>query len=101
MMERFTGKVALVTGAGTGIGRAVAQRYAAEGTQVLIVGRTEATLSETASASHIGILLMHTVSHQQGCPYLPSTSNPTQGSPILSAFSFVACKRHWAMPWRR
>ena len=40
-----------MTGAGTGIGRAVAQRYAAEGAKVLIVGRTEATLSETASAS--------------------------------------------------
>jgi NAD(P)-dependent dehydrogenase (short-subunit alcohol dehydrogenase family) len=42
-------KTIVVTGAGSGIGRAVAQRFAAEGWQVALVGRTEETLNETAS----------------------------------------------------
>jgi NAD(P)-dependent dehydrogenase (short-subunit alcohol dehydrogenase family) len=50
-MKRYINKVALVTGAGTGIGQAVAQRFADEGAKVLIVGRTESSLQETATAS--------------------------------------------------
>ena len=51
MDKRFAHKTALVPGAGTGIGRAVAQRFAQEGAEVLILGRTEATLQETAAAN--------------------------------------------------
>lgn len=46
-MRRLEGRPAIITGAGTGIGRASALRFASEGAKVLVVGRTEATLDET------------------------------------------------------
>jgi NAD(P)-dependent dehydrogenase (short-subunit alcohol dehydrogenase family) len=45
------GKVALVTGAGSGIGRAVAISLAGAGYRVAIAGRREALLQETAAAA--------------------------------------------------
>src|ERR1700712_5533355 len=45
-MRRFTGKVAFVTGAATGIGRAAAIAFAREGAQVAITDRTEAALEQ-------------------------------------------------------
>jgi NAD(P)-dependent dehydrogenase (short-subunit alcohol dehydrogenase family) len=45
-----TRTVAVVTGAGSGIGRGIARRLAGDGMQVIAVGRTQATLDETASA---------------------------------------------------
>ena len=47
-MERFTGKVALITGAASGIGRAVTLRLASEGGQVLAHDLNAAGLEETA-----------------------------------------------------
>jgi 3-oxoacyl-[acyl-carrier protein] reductase len=41
--------LAVVTGAGSGIGRAIALEFARRGLDVALVGRTEATLAETAS----------------------------------------------------
>jgi len=47
---RLAGAAAIVTGAGSGIGRAIALRFAAEGAHVLAAGRTGAKVAETADA---------------------------------------------------
>ena len=46
---QLAGKVAVVTGAGTGIGRAVAEGLAAAGAAVVLSGRRQAPLDETAA----------------------------------------------------
>lgn len=45
---RFEGRVALVTGAGTGIGAAVCRRLVAEGARVVLTGRRPEPLAEVA-----------------------------------------------------
>src|SRR5687768_11710775 len=49
MSNAFENKVALVTGGSTGIGAAVALELAERGAQVVVTGRTEATLRASAA----------------------------------------------------
>ncbi|ALG05633.1 SDR family NAD(P)-dependent oxidoreductase [Kibdelosporangium phytohabitans] len=56
-MGDFDGKAVIVTGGGTGIGRATARSFAAQGADVLVVGRTAARLDETADGAGIRTLV--------------------------------------------
>jgi NAD(P)-dependent dehydrogenase (short-subunit alcohol dehydrogenase family) len=47
MANRLKNKTAIITGAGTGIGKAIARIFAAEGARVSVCGRTKQTLQET------------------------------------------------------
>lgn len=44
--QRLEGRLALITGASRGIGRAVAERFAAEGADLILLGRTVGALEE-------------------------------------------------------
>ncbi|HEY9226897.1 MAG TPA: SDR family oxidoreductase [Gemmatimonadaceae bacterium] len=48
-MQRFVGKVVIVTGAGSGIGAATAKRFVDEGANVVLNGLTKSKLEKTAS----------------------------------------------------
>ena len=47
-MNRLDGRVAIVTGAGRGIGRAIAHRFSKEGARVTLAARTPAQIREVA-----------------------------------------------------
>jgi len=47
---KTTGNTILVTGGGSGIGRALAQRWHALGNRVIVAGRRRAALEETIGA---------------------------------------------------
>lgn len=61
-MGRLDGRRAIITGGGSGIGRASAERLAQEGARIMVVGRREAPLKETAAlVTEAGGICIHHV----------------------------------------
>ena len=58
-MNRFVGKTVIVTGAGSGIGAATAGRFAEEGANVVLVGRTVGKLDKIAAGLKAECTLVH------------------------------------------
>src|SRR4051794_82213 len=48
--KRLSGKVAIVTGAGTGIGEAIAHKFAREGARVVVCGLQDDPIEDVAAA---------------------------------------------------
>lgn len=67
-MSRFANKVALVTGGGTGIGRAVAKALVAEGAKVVVTGRREAPLRSLAEEHPDSVRYISTDVTEKGAP---------------------------------
>ncbi|XP_078489804.1 (3R)-3-hydroxyacyl-CoA dehydrogenase-like [Ciona intestinalis] len=62
MSQRLAGKVAIVTGAASGIGRAICQRYANEGASLMLVDRNQERLEKATKTLFTGHGNKHCIS---------------------------------------
>lgn len=65
-MGRLNGKIAIVTGAGQGIGKAIAGKFASEGATVVVTDLEEANARETAAALPKAIAIRADVTDRLG-----------------------------------
>ena len=77
-MGQLDDRVAVITGGGRGIGRAIAIRYAAEGATVVVSSRTPADLDDTLAAAGVG--------KDRGLPVVAdATDRDEAGLPVTAA----------------
>jgi hypothetical protein len=93
--QRFSGKVAVVTSAGSGIGAATARRFCEKGANVVLVGRTQAKLAKIAEDldQKRALSRLLTLVNRRTSPFSLGTLSPasesafpaSQGTAILEA----------------
>ena len=98
MTQRFTGKVAVVTGGATGIGLATARAFAAEGAKVVLASRTaatgEAAAVEIVAAGHTARFIATDVSDAAAVAGLMAETEAAFGGiDILFANAGVPARR--------
>src|SRR5580700_12042428 len=79
----LTGKVAVITGGGRGIGRAIARRFAAEGAGVLVAARTESevrtVVAEIEQSGGRAAFVTGDVSQEADCAHIVATAEAQLG----------------------
>ena len=97
---RFAGKTAIVTGAGSGIGRATALRLAREGATVVAADISDARLGELAAGNPDLALIPVTAdiatSTARSCPAM-AAGQPSEDRWHASASEVILC---WSSPVR-
>jgi len=94
--HRFQGKVAIVTGGSSGIGRAIVEEYCKEGGQVLFTGITEAgfkTQREFQAAGYTTRFLRGDMAEEDFCAQAAAQAAATFGTVnhlVNNAFAFTA-----------
>ncbi len=78
-MKRFEGKVVLITGGGSGIGKNTAAAFAAEGATVAIAGRTMSRLEATAAE----------ISEQGGGKVFPVQADVSKADQVQSMVALI------------
>jgi NAD(P)-dependent dehydrogenase (short-subunit alcohol dehydrogenase family) len=78
-MSRLVGKVALITGAGSGLGRAVARRFAAEGAKVMVTDIDRARADAVATEIGVNAAAL-------GCDHTSSEQNKLAIAAVLERF---------------
>ncbi len=101
-MQDLTGRVAWITGAGTGIGRAVAVAFAEAGCRLALTGRSRETLAETrrlveAAGGHAMLALADVADpHQVTRAHLEVVAALGDVQILVNNAGTNARKRHWA-----
>jgi len=75
MAGKLAGKVALITGGGSGIGAAIARRFVEEGAKIVITGRRENVLAEVVASLPQGTVL----------PFAGDVSKPEDAKAMVDA----------------
>lgn len=94
--NRFKGKVAIITGGSSGLGRAIAEEYCKEGGQVLFTGISEAghtTQKQFAEAGYSTVFMRGDMAEEAFCAEVVAQAVKTFGTVnhlVNNAFAFTA-----------